>query len=652
VNEAERLFTRQVRPYARETVDSFSARILKANFETDVQKRHLIRQVVPVRSVEGDRAAWLAILAKRTGRSTDYLLPHPSGWLTHEAGDGCDRCADTLPERWMCTLCTKGEVIAQNPHFDNIVCVRHSQWVGLTTKPKKQYRVGAETVEAEILFRKLKRKHRIDVQLFNALLTATARKDDTRTEEEKFVLVIQLAEVITEFQFARRFFRPDHTYAESHWVLSEAIRPLVGDRTKAVARGIWITAMPSFWTIRNAIITGQPPEQSWAHDMPFPASIINWKINPTDLQPFEKFFAVTEDDMVSVADYLGRGMRNGVVRDASPGLLPRHTELNICSAGHQFAAAPSTSTGYERGRPAQCPDCRAHTVQIGYNDLATTHPQLVEEWDEDLNAGYSPSDVTASSLGKWFWICSSGHSFVSDLSNRTSGHGKCPYCQHRKVGIGINDLTTTHPHLVAEWDPARIVSFTPTSVSAGSKRIAAWVCPDGHPYSARVIDRANGFNCPDCEYIRRRNTEKNLALEHPGIAAEWHPSLNGALTPDQRTPGSHDFIIWQCPNDVTHYYRQRIDRRVDGYSCSICSKRRVVAGVNDLATSDPLLVQEWLAFMNWKRPSEIAAGTEVYWWECKNNHRYKQSVPNRRKSNGCPKCAPGQRILAPTEPQG
>jgi hypothetical protein len=645
MNEAIRSFTRQVRPYARETVDSYSARLLKANFETEVQQRHLIRLVATDPTVAAKRKAWLTILEKRTGRSMDFLQPHPTAWLTHESGDGCDRCGDTLPNRWLCLLCTRGAEIAQNPHFDDIVCVRHSQWVGLRTKPGKQHPVGSELVAAEISFRKLKRKHRLDVQLFNALNEAVIESLDPMHEEERFVLVIRLAEAITDFQFSRRFFRPDHTYAETHAFLVDTILPIIGDRAQDVARGIWLNAMPTFWTIRNAIITGGTPHNVWAHDMPFPASIVNWAMDPKDLEPFEKFYATTGDDIISVAKFQGRGTSRAVVREAIDARLERHTELNICSAGHQFAAVPSAKSGWKKGQPATCPQCRHHVVQPGYNDLLTTHPQVAIEWDAERNGGYAPRDVTSSSTGDWFWRCEFDHSYLASLTNRTSGNAHCPYCQRRKVGIGINDLPTTHPELVAEWDPAQLASFPPTQVSAGSKRFAPWVCPKGHEYEARVSERVDGKECPFCERVRVRNSDYHLVLSHPALAAEWHPTFNRDLTPEERTAGSHDSVYWRCPKVERHWYRQRIDRRVAGYGCSICSKRTIVPGVNDLSTTDSTLLTEWHRYKNWKRPQEITAGTERYWWMCANKHEYQQSVPNRRKSKGCPKCSPADRIL-------
>lgn len=647
MSEADRRFTRQVRPFARETVDSFSRRLLKANFETDVQQRYLIGLEAANSTVAAKRAAWIAILEKRTGRSTAHLQPHPSAWMSHPSGDGCERCGDTLPHRWICTLCSRGEFIEQNPHFDGLVCSRHSQWVGLRTKPGKQHHVADEFLGYETRFKKLRRKHRLDVQLYNALTSAVTPSLSLGPDEsEAFPIVVQLAEAITAFAFARRFFDPRNPFADSLAFLTETVAIITPDHAPSIARAIWLNAMPAFWSIRNAVITGGPLTSAWAHDMPFPPTIVNWTLKPQQLDSFENFYAATGDDIVSVAKFQGRGTAAAVIRTATEGRTERRTELNICSAGHQFAGPPSARSGWQKGTPATCPQCRHNVVQPGYNDLCTTHPKLAKEFDEEQNEGYTARDITGSSGQEWVWRCEFNHNYSASAQNRTSGHSNCPYCQGKKVGLGINDLATTHPELVAEWDPADLIFCPPTKVSAGSKRFVGWICPQGHRYEARIWERVAGRGCPLCERVRIRNTENHLELSHPDLAAEWHPTMNGTLRPDERTAGSHDFVYWQCPKSPLHYYRQRIDRRASGYNCNICSRRNVVPGVNDLLTTEPLMLKEWHPDRNWKHPSKITAGTELRYWIClKGRHSYSQSVPNRRKTRGCPMCDLKDRIL-------
>ena len=46
--------------------------------------------------------------------------------------------------------------------------------------------------------------------------------------------------------------------------------------------------------------------------------------------------------------------------------------------------------------------------------------------------------------------------------------------------------------------------------------------------------------------------ERTLQYKFPEIAKEWHPTLNGDLTPDKVSYGSNKIIWWQCQKIKTH----------------------------------------------------------------------------------------------------
>ena len=82
-----------VRPFHRESLDSYSRRLLAANFCDDSHRAHLTRELQTDASVEGQRDAWLRVLTTRTKRSTLYLDAHPTGGLTHRDGTNCSHFA-------------------------------------------------------------------------------------------------------------------------------------------------------------------------------------------------------------------------------------------------------------------------------------------------------------------------------------------------------------------------------------------------------------------------------------------------------------------------------------------------------------------------------------------------------------------------------
>jgi hypothetical protein len=647
MSDLTRTFTINVRPRKHETVDSYSRRLLTANAENDSHRRNLSLQMSDDQTVAGQAAAWLRILELKTGRSDFRFTPHPTAGLDHIDGDGCDRCADTLPPRWMCTLCAKGERIEQNPHFENLVCIHHRRWIGITSTPDLQHPVSDAIVEAALRFDKLRRTHRLDVHLFNALTSAVRETlPSDAMEAESFALTMRLAGTITSVEFTNSLFDPNITFATALSFLEETVRNIVGQAEPGLARAIWLYCLPTFWTVRHSVSTGAPCAPAWPHDLRVPAAAATWKVTHSHLDPFENFYKATSDDLLSVAKFNGRGTQQVVARTVIHNTSRRERELNICNAGHQFAAPPAAKSGWNKGKLATCPLCRHYVIERGINDLWTTHPEIAAEFDEARNNGYTAHDIGSSSNKKWTWLCPKGHNYDASPNNRSSAHSQCPYCTGRKVGFGINDLTTTHPELVAEWHPDWLTYLPPTSLSAGSNRWVNWLCRNGHTFNARVWERAAGKGCPDCFNKRTRDTEHHLALSHPGLAAEWHPTYNQDLRPEHRTAGSHDTVYWQCPKASSHFYRQRIDRRVAGYNCKVCSRRELVPEINDLATTQPVLVREWHPYMNAKQPHKILAGTDKFWWLCEaGKHKYQQSVPHRIQSNGCPECLPQDRIL-------
>src|SRR5205085_10428533 len=110
----------------------------------------------------------------------------------------------------------------------------------------------------------------------------------------------------------------------------------------------------------------------------------------------------------------------------------------------------------------------------------------------------------------------------------------------------LGTLAESLPRLGAEWHESRNDGLRPDEVSVGSSRRVWWRCAAGHEWQARVGNRARGgTGCPFCAGTRPTPGDC-LAATHPVLAAQWHPTRNGALTPALVRQGSNRLAWWRC----------------------------------------------------------------------------------------------------------
>ena len=190
---------------------------------------------------------------------------------------------------------------------------------------------------------------------------------------------------------------------------------------------------------------------------------------------------------------------------------------------------------------------------------------LLKEWDKSRNFPLTPDTVSYGSKKKVWWTCENGHSWQTTVHVRSEGSG-CPYCTGRKVLPGFNDLETLYPDVAAQWHREKNGLLSPRDVSTGSKIRIWWRCPEGHSWQSPVASRtAWGHGCPVCAGRKVLKGFNDLKTLCPGVAAQWHPSLNGALTPEMVTPGSNKKVWWQC--SMGHVWKSVIYPRTGAQQC-------------------------------------------------------------------------------------
>lgn len=198
------------------------------------------------------------------------------------------------------------------------------------------------------------------------------------------------------------------------------------------------------------------------------------------------------------------------------------------NAGHVWRTAVGNRTLHQTG----CSVCAGQVVQVGFNDLATLHPTLAEQWHPGKNTK-TPTDLTGTSGFRPWWICAKGHEWRASIASRSSGFRVgCPECSMGSTSrpemlvrslmkeSGIVEVLHDRPvTLEVPWTNRKRISIDILG-RFGDRMVA--VEYDGSYYhasaSTRAKDEAKTIALLDAGYsvVRlRENTLPRLEMDHP-----------------------------------------------------------------------------------------------------------------------------------------
>jgi len=266
-----------------------------------------------------------------------------------------------------------------------------------------------------------------------------------------------------------------------------------------------------------------------------------------------------------------------------PELVPEWSEKNTDLSPNQVTAGSHKKVwwrgkcGHEwqaviknRVQGAGCPYCSSNKILVGFNDLATTNPELAAEWS-DRNLLLTPHDVMAYSNRKAWWRCREhGHEWETLIPTRSDGSG-CPYCSGLRILEGFNDLAATHPELAAEWSDKNL-PLRPEDINEKSRRNVWWKCRRcGHEWQRVVTTRVQGSGCPCCSGLVVKAGYNDLATTDPELIKEWDFAQNTELTPETVHRFSYKSVWWH--GDCGHHWKAKIvNRAVDHEGCLYCDR--------------------------------------------------------------------------------
>jgi hypothetical protein len=239
--------------------------------------------------------------------------------------------------------------------------------------------------------------------------------------------------------------------------------------------------------------------------------------------------------------------------------------------------------------------------------------------------GWDPSEFHPHSNKKLDWRCKNGHIWKSTVTNRTRRNDGCAICSNHKTLAGFNDLLTTDPELSKE-----AYAWNPNEVTRSSNKKKKWQCPIGHVYTASVNSRTTGSGCPICAGKQVLVGYNDLATVNPKLANEafdWNPV-------DITFGSSKKKLKWKCSRN--HVFSSTVANRSNGKNCPYCTNQKVLVGFNDLATTNPDLIE---SVNGWDPRRYVAGSTKRVSWKCSLGHEYTSTIVNRLKAKSCPYCS-------------
>jgi len=307
----------------------------------------------------------------------------------------------------------------------------------------------------------------------------------------------------------------------------------------------------------------------------------------------------------------------------------------LCDQGpdHEWLAI-----GADRVAGNGCPACFGRQASVTNN--LNNYPELAAQFHPTKNGGLTPADVAAGTGKKVWWICDKGsdHEWLATGDQRRRGSG-CPSCAGQQVSI-TNNLNN-YPDLAAQFHPTKNGGLAATGVVAGTHRKLWWGCDLGpdHEWLATGSNRLQGRGCPFC--AGQRVSITNDLNNYPDLAAQFHPTKNGDLTPADVVAGTSKKVWWICDKGPDHEWQAAGSTRLAGNGCRSCAGHQASV-TNDLNIYPELAAQLHPTKNGDLTPAHIVAGTHrMLWWVCDRRQEHEWQAPGERRlaGSGCPSCA-------------
>lgn len=318
-----------------------------------------------------------------------------------------------------------------------------------------------------------------------------------------------------------------------------------------------------------------------------------------------------------------------------------------CSLGHEWDATIGSRTNSQR--PSGCPYCSnpPKRILVGFNDFESWCAEngkgyLLDEWDNERNAGLSTREVTYGSGKSVWWRCKRGHEWHAPVVDRTRGTG-CPICSRTQTSFPEQAVAF---YLSRSFDIIQRNRLLGFEIDVFLKDYNIGIEYDGRFFHSKGIviarekEKNSFFEAQGIKLIRIKENSTRNTIDGDTV----YFSLGKKHYLDER----FNAMIRSLLGMIENITGVSVDFDVDIVRDELAIREKYASIIKDssVAAVFPFLVSEWdVEKNNGLLPENFAANASTkVWWKCKEGHSWKASISSRNRKLGCPFCA-GQRTI-------
>lgn len=305
----------------------------------------------------------------------------------------------------------------------------------------------------------------------------------------------------------------------------------------------------------------------------------------------------------------------------------------LCEKGHTTYVAVKTMVRRKRNG---CKYCYGREATPEYN-LAVKYPEIIKEWNWNKN-DLTPYNYSPSSNKKVYWLCSKGHIYQMQISNKINRQ-RCPKC-HPKLSMKEARLFSELKFIFPEVSKQRFDRF---EVDAYIKDLKLGIEYDGRYYHQNRIKKEIVRN----KYFYNQGITIIRLREKPLKKISYFDLLVNAceLTKENidrllKSIVSINKLDPTVKGKIISYLEKDSFQNNRFYLELIKNYNKPPAG-KSLSDKFPALAKEWDKPLNEPITPDMmyAHAKNKYWWKCEIHGPFFSSVDHRSRGTGCPECS-------------